>query len=202
MDATLEGVLDDTTPLDDEFVQSPYTLSQASSHGELTLQAEGFATATDGSKHRIQVTKTFSLLAAEDDCGYEVHYRLEQLPPNITFRFAVEMNFAGMPGGCADRYFYDVQGQKLGQLDTRQDLIGVRELGLVDEWLKLAVQLKSDKPANIWAYPVETVSGSDGGFEAVHQSVAVLPHWNLRANENGVWENTLRVELLPPNARE
>ena len=51
-------------------------------------------------------------------------------------------------------------------------------LGLTDEWLGIDVDLAFSRPTAIWTYPIETVSQSEGGFELVHQSVAVQPHWH------------------------
>ena len=102
-----------------------------------------------------------------------------------------------MDGVTSDRIAKIENGEReaLGNLSTRLELADASELGLVDEWLKLDVCLKTEVPAEFWAYPVETVSNSEGGFESVHQSVATFPHWNVKADENGTWENTLRLKI-------
>ncbi len=41
--------------------------------------------------------------------------------------------------------------------------------------------------------PIETISQSEGGFEAVHQSVCVLPHWEFVMPESGPWVVDLRL---------
>ena len=61
-------------------------------------------------------------------------------------------------------------------------------MGLVDEWLKLRATLSWDRPAGLWAWPQQTVSQSEGGFEAVHQGNILLPHWRLQPDSSGVWE--------------
>jgi alpha-amylase len=57
------------------------------------------------------------------------------------------------------------------------------------------VQLSSSEPAGIWTFPVETVSQSEGGFELVHQSVVVIPHWRVRPDAQGRWSVTLHLEV-------
>ena len=47
------------------------------------------------------------------------------------------------------------------------------------------IGLKASRPSGVWTYPVETVSQSEGGFELVHQSVAVVPHWMVEADASG-----------------
>ena len=60
-------------------------------------------------------------------------------------------------------------------------LTNVDYLGLTDEWLGIDVELRSDRPMHIWTFPIETVSQSEAGFELVHQSVVVQPHWFIEA---------------------
>lgn len=139
----------------------------------------------------VRLTKAVTLDA--NSSTLEISYLLQNLPPE-TLHFGVELNFAGMPAGADDRYFY--QGdhhQQLGQLGTRIDLSQASQLALVDQWLGLDVQLQADQPTNFWAYPIETVSQSEGGFEAVHQSVVVQPHWHVTPNEQGEWSVSIRL---------
>jgi len=100
-----------------------------------------------------------------------------------------------MPSGADDRYFLDAKGKRLGQLGTKLDLSDVHSLALVDEWLGLGVVLKSSLPTGFWAFPVETVSQSEAGFELVHQSVAVLPHWLVEPDEKGRWSVTMELTI-------
>ena len=58
-----------------------------------------------------------------------------------------------------------------------------------------ASQRVGDRPSHVWAFPIETVSQSEGGFELVHQSVVVLPHWYVRADQDGRWSVTMHLDL-------
>ena len=60
---------------------------------------------------------------------------------------------------------------------------------------RLPSRFASSQPASIWTYPVETVSQSEGGFELVHQSVAVLPHWIVVPDAEGRWSMTMRLSV-------
>ena len=108
-----------------------------------------------------------------------------------------------MPANCDDRYFYtETEGEtdarrNLGHLGTRLDLVDATHLGLVDEWLKLDIRVTFSRPARLWTYPVETVSNSEGGFELVHQSVAVVPNWFVQGDDAGCWEAEIAVQFPP-----
>jgi hypothetical protein len=141
----------------------------------------------------LRITKGVTLNAGSS--VLEIGYLLENLPQDQRFHFAVEFNFAGMPAGADDRYFYDLEQKRLGQLGTRLDLCEVNGLGLVDEWLGLDVGLKMSRPTHLWTFPVETVSQSEGGFEAVHQSVVVMPHWFVTPDAEGRWAVTMQLGI-------
>src|SRR4029450_13196972 len=88
---------------------------------------------------------------------------------------------------------YAEEGPRLGQLGKQLDLTEVTNLGLIDEWLGIDVGLKISRPTSIWTFPIETVSQSEGGFELVHQSVCVIPHWLVRGDASGKWSVTGRL---------
>ena len=141
----------------------------------------------------VQLTKGITLSAG--GASLEIAYLLEGLPQETPLHLAIEFNFAGLPGGQEDRFFRDEQGNKLGQLDAQLDLDEVPFLGLVDGWQGLEVGLAADRSTSFWAFPIETVSQSEGGFELVHQSVAVVPHWIVLPDENGQWSVTMQLTL-------
>ena len=144
-----------------------------------------------------RVRKTVAI-SADRPSELLVQYELTGFPAGMPLHFAVELNFAAMPGGAADRYFYDDQGTRIGTLDTVQDLQSAERLSLVDEWLGLDVSLESSLKTGFWAYPLETISQSEDGFEAIHQSVCVIPHWEFLMPESGRWVVELR--LVPDTA--
>ena len=122
-----------------------------------------------------------------------IQYQVSGFAKDVPLHLAVELNFAAMPGGASDRYYYDSTGQRLGTLDATLDLASADRLSLVDEWLGLDVSIESSRAGGFWTMPIETISQSEGGFEAVHQSVCVLPHWEFVMPEQGAWVVDLRV---------
>jgi 4-alpha-glucanotransferase len=135
----------------------------------------------------------------------EIAYKLEGLPPGFRQHLAVEFNFAGMPAGAAGRFFHDAAAwpdrHSLGELGSRLDLADARGLGLVDDWLGIDARLAFAEPTNaaptgVWTFPVQSVSQSEGGFELVHQSVVVMPHWIVTPDAEGTWKVALRLSLL------
>jgi alpha-amylase len=81
----------------------------------------------------------------------------------------------------------------LGQLGESLDLQDATRLSLSDRWLGIDVDVKLNRPSGIWAFPIATVSQSEAGFELVHQSVCVQPHWLVRGDSEGRWHMTMEL---------
>jgi alpha-amylase len=142
----------------------------------------------------IKLTKSVALDMG-DGGMLDINYTLEKLPANLPIHFGVEFNFAAMPAGASDRYYYGECGQSLGTLDSRLSTTPISRFGLVDEWLGIDVALESSHPASIWTVPIQTVSQSESGYELVHQSCAVVPHWQFQAPADGRWSVRLCLSI-------
>lgn len=151
----------------------------------------------------IRVTKTVSLSASAGST-LAIRYELENLPSGLPIHFGVEFNFAAMPAGAEDRFYYDEHGARLGTLETMHYRHDVSRIGLVDEWLGLDVSLDFSERASLWTQPIQTVSQSEGGFELVHQSSSVTPHWEFAAPKDGRWsvQITLTMDTSAAQARQ
>lgn len=155
---------------------------------------------------RVRIRKAVTLTAGEREAV--VSYHLENLPQHYAMHFAVELNFAALPGHAEDRYFetlgpdgdsvaqkdtVDFKPIRLGNLSTNLDLYNARTLSLIDRWLDVKVQLEFSRDTDIYAFPIESVNQSEGGFELVHQSVCVQPHWKIAPDETGSWNVEFRI---------
>lgn len=141
----------------------------------------------------VRVAKQIALATEGDTLA--IRYQLDHLPRDRRLLFAVEFNFAGMAANEENRYFYLDGRTRAGQLQTLLDVPSSSLVGLVDDWLGLDASLTFSRPTAIWAFPIQTVSQSEGGFELVHQSNAVLPHWTIEADAEGRWEVGITLQL-------
>jgi len=141
----------------------------------------------------LKISKAITL--RPESSTFEIAYQIEGLPPDRPLHFCVEFNFAGLPAGADDRYFYKGDHERLGQLGTRLNLTDIRDLSLVDDWLGIDVGLAFNRPTNLWTYPIETVSQSEGGFELIHQAVCVQPHWHIVGDAQGKFNLAIQLTL-------
>lgn len=174
-----------------DFVMGVYrsSLRQTEREVELTMLRTGKVESDQVTAH-----KTIRL-AVDHPSTLQISYRFEGLQPGKTYHFGVECNFAGLPSGADDRYFYNGDGQRLGQLQTELDLVDASRIGMVDEWLGLDVGLDFSEPTSVWTFPIESVSQSEGGFELVHQSVMTMPHWQWVADQEGTREFSFQINF-------
>jgi alpha-amylase len=126
----------------------------------------------------------------------EIAYLLENVPQDRDLHFSVEFNFAGLPAGADDRFFYGENPEhRLGHLGTPLDLRDTQRLGMIDQWQGVDVRWEANRSSGLWAYPIETVSQSESGIELVHQSVTLQPHWMVRGDAHGRWSVTMQLSV-------
>lgn len=190
LDATLAAVESGNAEEWGDFAAGAFEARLRRNPGRMQVQL-----ARDGhvGQQTVRLTKGVTLEAGEQ--SLEIAYLLEGLPPGETFHFGVEFNLAGLPADYDDRYFHDARGKSLGHLGTRLDLRDADSLALVDTWLCVDVELRADRPTHLWTFPIESVSQSEGGFELVHQSVVVHPHWFVTAGNDGRWNVTMTLAI-------
>jgi alpha-amylase len=174
-----------------DFAQGPYIrrLIDRDTHQRLRLHREGKVRG-----EILHVSK--EIVISPTAHTLTIRYRLDELPEKPDYFFGVEFNFAGIAPFAEDRYYYYPGHPKAGQMQSELDLKGVDQLGLVDEWLGIDVRLQASSPAGIWAFPIQTVSQSEAGFELVQQGVSVIPHWIPQPDSAKHWEVevTLKVD--------
>ncbi|MBL7994837.1 DUF1926 domain-containing protein [bacterium] len=172
-----------------DFIERPFNGKNNSDENEMryVFSREGHV-----DQIKLLLHKTFSLIPGT--LQIRISYELRNIDDKIIEAlFGPELNLTLLAGKADDRYYY-VKGQTLAdrQLASRGVNANVSELGMVDHWLGVDVNLKLEQPAAFWRYPVETISLSEEGFERVYQQSCLFPHWKISLKPNEVW----RVNIL------
>lgn len=189
-DVSIEAIASGAAMERGDFVAQPFEakLRRAASKVQLQLSRAGNAWGIP-----IQMTKAITMESGSP--LIQVAYLLEGLPRDRQLHLATEWNFAGLPSGASDRFFYDVEGEALGHLGATLDLTGKQHIGLIDQWQGVDILLGLSRPSSIWAFPIETVSQSEAGFELVHQSVCIMPHWLVQGDAEGKWSLQMQIRI-------
>jgi alpha-amylase len=178
---TLQQVLQAQYPELGDFVNQPYTVKHATNGKtvEVTFERQG-AVWRNGTPHKLSVQKTVTLVDGSEtfDVAYAVTNREQQA---VDLWFGIEWCFGSMAGDAPDRYYefdsHQIPDRRLRSIGEEED---VRNIRLVDRWLKLQAGLALSVPATVWRFPIETVSLSEGGFERIYQGSVVIPQWRFR----------------------
>ncbi|MEX0792856.1 MAG: alpha-amylase/4-alpha-glucanotransferase domain-containing protein [Pirellulaceae bacterium] len=195
-DATLEQVFMNQAQERGDFVRGAYETKIRRNPDRIQVQMSRQGNAWG---IPLKITKGVTMTAGSG--VLEIAYLIEGLPQDKPLHFSTELNLAGLPSGADDRYFHQAPADgngnatKLGHLGTRLDLQEATDLSLTDQWLGIDVRWTADRPTNVWTYPIETVSQSEGGFELVHQSVVLQPHWLVKGDAEGKWSVTMQLEI-------
>jgi len=207
-DAPADAVATGRAPERGDFAAAPYEASIRRNPGRIQVLLT-----RSGNVWGIPLTLSKAITAEAGSRTLEIAYKLEGLPADFRQHLAVEFNFAGLPAAAEGRLYRDHAGEPLGDLGSALDLPVARGLALVDGWLGIDCRFAFGPASDgalpgVWTFPIRSVSQSEGGFELVHQSACVMPHWVVTPDAAGMWRTTLRLHLdgggplrPPPAAR-
>lgn len=191
--ATLENYSRNQFPELGDFVNQPLEIlktSQDKTSARIILRREG-GLYENNQKTPLTIVKTF---IAHADGSLTVQYHLST--PNgqeLTVWFGSELNFT-LLGSEPDNYYYDLPQEREG-LGAFLDVPSADTLSAVSMPMGLSLDITFTPTAHLWAFPVMTVSQSEGGLERTYQGSSVTPHWKLKVKpEEGA---TVSVQLKP-----
>jgi alpha-amylase len=186
-------------PEQGDFVNQPYQ-HEIETKGrtlKLTLKRDGWIWVQD-KKIPITLAKTISVKANSSilDINYLIKNNSNQA---VDLWFGAEFNFTPSSVGDKDRFFH-----KNGKRSEKENLLSkyqdqdVMNFGIKDKNLGIDINLKLDKAAFLWRFPILTVSLSESGFEKNYQSSVLFPNWKIRLEPDQIWEVKIiqRIDLL------
>ncbi len=162
----------------------------------LTLLRDGWVWIEDV-RVPINLAKKIVIKAKSQDI--EIFYNIKNNHSEPVFLwFGVEFNF-GMLSKDSEKYVY-VKGINLADngLTCISSEDEVSDFGIKDSGLGLDINLKIDKSATLWRFPVLTVSLSESGFEKNYQSTVLFPNWKMELKPQEIWELRIvqRIEQI------
>lgn len=178
-----------------DFVQSPYEvgLNDSDENVMLLLQRMG-SIRQDGNRLPIGVEKIIRL--DKNSSALSIRYCLKNLSQQeIETCFGVEFNVSMSAGDAFGRY-YKLNGKdNAGHLAVEADFTSQKRIELIDEWLGVGVQLEWSISADVWVFPIQTVSQSETGFEGVYQNSVILPRWYLKLKPDTQWVVEMKASV-------
>jgi len=169
-----------------DFVVGRYTHTLSQSDRGITLQLGRNGTVwVDDTAHAVTLLKTFTMAqdSAQLECSYEI---ASETPLDIVF--AVECNLA-FPGTDRELWNYRFEGgDSAGDLESLHSYDHQEEIGVIDRLKGIDIAIRYSYPADLWLFPIRTVSQSESGFEGVFQSSVIVARWPLHLEPGRPWQ--------------
>jgi alpha-amylase len=161
------------------FVSAPYRheIRATDSAIQVSLEREGLV--TENSDNLIlRLNKSIKIEEAKP--GLSISYRIKNMmDEDASLWFGSEYNLSLM----------DPEFCKVGEL------VNINQLEINDEWFKAVLKYSFSKNADVWFYPVETISESEGGLEKTYQEICLLFNWRLTIKPKQAWSVDINLDI-------
>jgi 4-alpha-glucanotransferase len=92
-------------------------------------------------------------------------------------------------GGTNDQAYYHVDGHNLddNHFDGSGEVLQVQDFHIGNYWIGQDVGFSLSKATTLWRFSIETVTGSEAGFERNHQGSCLTLLWPLLLEAQQSW---------------
>jgi alpha-amylase len=183
------------------FVELPYeTVVQQDSKGiKVTLSRDGHVRRA-GALGPLQVflCKTFFVPVGEEKLVMK--YTIENRgQTRLQTHFACEWNINLLGGGSNDQAYYHIEGHELEneRFDSTGEVNHVSSFNIGNSWIQQDIGFSLSEAATLWRCSIETVTGSEAGFERTHQGSCLTLLWPLLLEAGQSWSIEILCEGKP-----
>ena len=180
-----------------DFVNQPYATLVHTGPSEIRIDLFRDGALWFGERrHALSVRKMFRYAPGHGEFHLSYVIRNGEKTP-VDLMFGVELCAGLMAGDAHDRY-YDMPGRVLAdrRLRSSGEESDVTTFRLVDEWLGIELACMLDRPAELWRFPIETVSLSEAGFERLYQGSVITPVWRITLEQELSFGVTQQIRLI------
>jgi 4-alpha-glucanotransferase len=183
------------------FVEQPYTteVQQDNKGITITLSRDGFVR-RPGALGPLPVHLSKNIFIPLGEEKLLVRYVIENKgQTRLQTRFASEWNINLLGGGGNDQAYYHVEGHELDneRFDSTGEVTLVRSLHIGNLWIQQDVGFSLSEAATLWRFSIETVTGSEAGFERNHQGSCLTLLWPLLLEAGESWSVEIHCEGKP-----
>ena len=180
------------------FIEQPYESSIQQDHDgiRVTLSREGVIRRPGAlGPQDVLLSKTIFLSFSEEKLivDYTILNRSQAF---LQTRFACEWNFNFLGGGSNDQAYYHVAGQELENehFDSTGESTQVSRFSIGNAWIQQDLSFTLSAEAALWRYSIDTVTGSEAGFERTHQGSCLTLVWPMLLEPGQSWSVEIRCE--------
>lgn len=148
----------------------------------------------------IHLSKYISVPSAEEQLI--VRYQIENLGlARLETNFATEWNLNLLGGGGNPQAYciLDTHPQTRSRFDRIGESEHIRELHVGNTWLQQDIAFLINQPTTLWQFSIDTVTGSEAGFERTHQGSNFTFLWPILLDSGSTWSVEIVVQGSRPN---
>ena len=136
----------------------------------------------------VRLTKTLFMPVGEEKLvvSYTVHNHSQA---RLQTRFASEWNIHLLGGGGNDQAYYHIPGQEQANshFDSTGEVSQVQSFHIGNTWIQQDMGFSLSIPATLWRFSIDTVTGSEAGFERNHQGSCLTLLWPVLLEADQSW---------------
>lgn len=182
-----------------DFINAPYVLQKIEKDSAVpavsfSLRRNGFVL-EERTQFSVAVEKSFSINDAlmEIDAAYVVKNTSNK---DLTVWFGVEFNITLLAGDDPRRYYVFPGDPRLKLLmNAKASIPRVAAFDIKDAWSGFGLRLSMTPEAEVWTFPIETVSQSEEGLEKTYQGSTVLVHWKMPLTREDEQRRAIKITL-------
>ncbi len=193
-DATLDGFYRAGYPEQGDYVILPYQAEWTVDGRKADIRLARDGRVWVGERHLpVRVAKYFHLEQGSNQVRvtYALHNQSDQA---IDVRFGVETALAFDGGVNPDMCAFELGGARLSLMEVAEHE-DVSDYRVFTRLRNLRTQMTLSRPANLWRFPLETVTISEAGFERGYQGTVFLQWWSLHLEPGQEWDVVLTLEV-------
>ncbi len=182
------------------FVEQPYE-AEVHQHTEgitVNLTRDGYVRRAGAlSPLPVHLSKTLFIPLAEEKLA--VRYTLQNKGQSrLQTNLAIEWNIHLLGGGANDQAYYRIPGQEQSHFDSTGEVPQVSTFHIGNHWLAQDLRFTLSVLATLWRFSIETVTGSEAGFERNHQGSSLTLLWPIELEPDQTWN----VEITCTGSKE
>jgi alpha-amylase/alpha-mannosidase (GH57 family) len=189
------------------FVEQPYltNVEQKETGITVTMTRDGLVRRPGAlSPLPVYVKKTLFIPAGEEKLI--VYYSIENKgQARLHTNFASEWNVNLLGGGGNEQAYYSIQEQQQltnSRFDSTGEVSAVQSFRMGNSWLQQDMRFDLSTEATLWRFSIETITGSEAGFERTHQGSCATLIWPLILEAGQTWNVEITCIGSNPAERE
>ena len=137
----------------------------------------------------VELTKTLIIPINEEQLIVRYHI-VNRGQTRLQTRFGCEWNFHLLGGGANEEAYYRIDGQtpEKHHFDSTGETTEVRAFHIGNNWIAQDIGFSLSKFATLWRFSIDTVTGSEAGFERTHQGSCLTLVWPLLLEAGEGWQ--------------